>query len=370
MTRSASCGSAVVQEDIERLLARTSGLWEGLRGSHLFVTGGTGFFGRWLLEALVAADRAHGLDLRVTVLSRHPARFADKAPHLARSGIVTTIPGDVRNFVFPPGPVTHVIHAATEASASLDRDDSATMYDVCAKGTQRVLALAGENGASRFLLTSSGAVYGQLPDGMTRATERLRRCGEPPLSTSGYADGKREAERLCSEAGDGGMGITIARCFAFVGPYLPLDRHFAVGNFIRDAITGGPLDVRGDGTAVRSYLYAADLVEWLVTILLHGRPGRAYNVGSETGVTIGELARCVAMVAGGLQSTGSPTVQLAGMPTSGTAPDHYLPDCSRARDELGLRESTPLEEAIRRTIRHVLDKTASSDTATANGQGA
>jgi nucleoside-diphosphate-sugar epimerase len=159
----------------------------------------------------------------------------------------------------------------------------------------------------------------------------------------------------------GPMGVTIARCFAFVGPYLPLDAHFAIGNFIGDAIGGGPIAVRGDGTAVRSYLYAADLVEWLVTILLRGRSGQAYNVGSEEGVSIIELARRVAAVAGESSSNGPLAVEVAGAPTAGAAPDHYLPDCGRAREELGLRETTPLEEAIRRTIRFHVPARSRSD---------
>jgi len=344
-------GRSVSRDDIERLLTRTGALWEGLRGSRLLITGGSGFFGTWLLEALLAADCAHRLGLRVVVLSRNPARFAARAPHLASAENVTTIPGDVRSFAFPPGAITHVIHAATEASVALDRDDPATMFEVCSAGTKRTLAFAAEKGCDRFLLTSSGAVYGRLPAGLDRARETLRRCDEPSRTRLGYADGKRDAERLCAEAAAGGMEVTIARCFAFVGPHLPLDSHFAIGNFIRNAIDGGPISVRGDGTAVRSYLYAAELVEWLVTILLRGRSGQAYNVGSEDGVSIAELARRVATVAGESSNHGPVAVDVAGAPTAGTAPDRYLPDCGRAREELGLRETTSLEEAIRRTIR-------------------
>ena len=138
---------------------------------------------------------------------------------------------------------------------------------------------------------------------------------------------------------------TVARCFAFVGPYLPLDAHFAVGNFIRDGLRGGPIRISGDGTPYRSYLYAADLAVWLWTILLRGQPMRPYNVGSAAALTIADLAQQVADVFAPPVS-----VTVARSPVAGAAAQRYVPAVARVETELGLRLTVPLAEGIRRTV--------------------
>ena len=146
-------------------------------------------------------------------------------------------------------------------------------------------------------------------------------------------------------AGRDGIEATIARGFAFVGPLLPLDVHFAIGNFIRDGLRGGPIVVRGDGTPLRSYLYAADMAIWLWTILLRGQSCRPYNVGSEEAISIGALAQAVA---GSFQPR--PQVQISRSPAPGQPAEQYVPSSRRAADELNLRPTIGLQEAIRRTI--------------------
>jgi nucleoside-diphosphate-sugar epimerase len=349
--------TTIIATDVERLLARTPSLWEPLRGASLFISGGTGFFGIWLLEAVVAANREQSLGCRITVLSRDPARFAAKAPHLAADPALSFVEGDVRDFRFPAGPVTHVVHAATDASAALNATDPQAMFDVCVDGTRRMLALAKEKRSRRFLFTSSGAVYGRQPPELTHLPEDFHGGPDPLDVRSAYAEGKRAAELLCgmaarpSAAGGAGLHVSIARCFAFVGPHLPLDTHFAIGNFIRDCIAGGPIRIGGDGTPFRSYLYAADLAEWLYTVLLRGEAGRAYNVGSEEAISIRSLADRVANVAATVwPDRGRPEIVMAKQPQSGVQAERYVPSCGRARSELGLEPATSLDEAIRRTL--------------------
>jgi dTDP-glucose 4,6-dehydratase len=156
------------------------------------------------------------------------------------------------------------------------------------------------------------------------------------------------AELLCRlYAHEHGVEAAIARCFAFVGPYLPLDTHFAAGNFVRDRLRGDSIRIAGDGTPRRSYLYAADLAVWLWTILLRAPAGRAFNVGSEEDLSIEELARAAARAGGGAAGR----VEVAGSAVPGSLPERYVPSTRRIAAELGLEPSVTLADGLERTLR-------------------
>jgi dTDP-glucose 4,6-dehydratase len=337
----------IADEDLNHILDHTHHLWEEVRGQSIFVTGGTGFFGCWLLESLLWANDRLGLGARVTVLSRNPGSFAARAPHVGNHPAVRLIQGDVRAFESPPGQYPFVIHAATEASAKLNSEDPVLMFDTVVRGTLRTLDFARTHGTCKLLLTSSGAVYGRQPPDMPSMSEDYLGAPDPMDPNAAYAEGKRAAEALCRLYGHQfGLDVKIARCFAFVGPHLPLDAHYAIGNFIRDALQGSAIDVNGDGSPMRSYLYAADLAIWLWTILFRGQPHRPYNVGSDKSISIADLAALVSRVV-------NPSVKVitAHQADPSQPLQRYVPSVARARGELMLESWTTLEDSICRTAR-------------------
>jgi nucleoside-diphosphate-sugar epimerase len=331
--------------DLDFILGQTFSLWEEMRNQRIFLTGGTGFFGCWLVESFAHINHTLNLNAQATVLTRSPAAFATKCPHLAADPAITLLAGDVRNFDFPGGEFTFVVHAATEASAKQAVNEPLEMLTTIVAGTERTLQFAASHGTKKVLLTSSGAVYGPQPSDVTHVSESYYGGPDPLDPSSVYAEGKRVSEQMCAlYAQHTDMEIKIARCFAFVGPHLPLDAHFAIGNFIGDVLAGRPIRIGGDGTPRRSYLYAADLAVWLWTMLFRAPSLVPINVGSSNSVSIQDLADTVVATLNPLTP-----IHMAGQPKAGLAPSRYVPSTNRAKQLLGLSETVNLQESIRRT---------------------
>lgn len=298
----------------------------------IFLTGGTGFFGKSILSML---KRGFSPELTFTVLSRDPAKFLADHPEFSGLQTVEFIAGDVRDFSFPEQSFDCIFHAAAPAMVM----PPGVERDIIISGTRHVLDFAGRCGAKRILFVSSGAAYGPQPPDLERIPEDF-----PCRPVTEYGIAKYEAERMCL---DSGIESVIARCFAFTGPYLNRNIHFAIGNFIRDCLANQDIEIKGDGTPFRSYLYADDLVRWLFTILFEGQAGQAYNVGSDRAVSIRELAETVKRV---LRSDSNIIVR--GTPVPGQAPARYVPDITKIQRGLHVRIEAGLEDAIRKTVRN------------------
>jgi dTDP-glucose 4,6-dehydratase/UDP-glucose 4-epimerase len=193
------------------------------------------------------------------------------------------------------------------------------------------------------LFTSSGAVYGsQLCD---HIQETAKMHTDPLRAESGLALGKSVAEFLLSQAGtESGLEVVIARCFSFVGPGIPMNLHYAIGNFIKNTIEGKPIVIKGDGSAIRSYMFMGDLIWWLLKLLLDGKSGEAYNVGSNKPISILELAHRVSQ----LRNTSPEVVVLGQAEYTVGVPvrDIYVPSIDKASNLLNLDTTTELRKSL------------------------
>lgn len=327
------------------MLEHTSDIWHGFKNKSVFITGATGFFGKWLLESFIFINKKLQLNLSVCALSRDPERFLEEFAFYKHETTISFIKGNVQDFIFPEGKYHYIIHAATDADAKLNSDDPLAMLNTITEGTKRVLQFAVTQPVEAVLLTSSGAVYGQQPAEVTHVKEADCWTVDFNNPASAYAEGKRMAELYCSVYNKQyNLPVKIARCFAFVGPYLPLKKHFAIGNFILNGLNGEDISIKGDGRACRSYMYAADLTIWLLNILVSGKSNVPYNVGSDCSVDMKELASTVSMCYN--NKIGYKVLNQ----NLGSQMFNYIPDITKAKEELNLKSLTNLKEAITKTI--------------------
>jgi dTDP-glucose 4,6-dehydratase len=336
------------EEDLRRIVAESRADLSALRGGHIFLTGCTGFFGKWLIESLLRADGELGLGLRISVLSRRAADFYTKMPHLRRYGNLATVEKSVTELTDGDlsAPVTHIIHGANllyDGSPEWALKHMLTAVD----GTRRVLSAAEKQDGASVLLLSSGAVYASgLAGKVSPFREEADGAEDHPTEPAVYAASKYFTEMLCAAYGRAtGLRICTARCFTFFGPYMPLHARQALNSFFNDALRGRNITISGDGTAVRSYMYASDLVVRLLAILVRGRHGTPYNVGSDLPLFIRDLAKLVVKASGE-----DLAVDVQGDDVRGNAPSIYVPDTSRLRSELGVCGEADFEDALRRTF--------------------
>lgn len=307
------------------------------------MTGGTGFFGRALLRHWVARKEAGSFSEDVGILTRCPQVFLDSYPEFSKLSWLKLFKGDVLEYSTLPKniEIDRIIHAATESTNAAVLTPFKTYNDITI-GTNNILNFAVQNNVRRFLLTSSGAVYGPQPDSLDKIPEDYLGRADPLLPSSAYGLGKSAAEHLCCLYRDKyDLQTVIARCFAFVGPDLPLTAHYAMGNFINDALYGAEINVAGDGTPLRSYMNQADLARWLLCILDRGISGHAYNVGSDQAIAISDLAYLVRDVL-------SPHKEVVFKNTKSSfmGRNIYIPDTSKAQSDLDLNVNIPLTQSI------------------------
>ena len=332
--------------DLDLAIALTPSFWPRFDGARVLITGGTGFIGSWLLQCLQRANDLGRSHTSLVVLTRDADRARRRTPHMFERSDTVLLAGDVSDFSAPVGRLDLCIHAATDVGTVGAAPDYRQLFDTIVGGTRRVLDLAQASGVSRVLIASSGAVYGTQPPDLERVDERFTGAPDPVHVPSAYGNGKRAAEAFaCTVAAQSGMSVAMARIFALLGPGMPLDGPFAAGNFIRDVLAGRPMSIQGDGRPVRSYLYAADLVVWLLRILESGTSGQAYNVGSEDPISIRDLALEIARAA-----ATAPALDIVQNDVAKSLAPRYVPNTAKARQTLQLAQYTDLSAALLKTI--------------------
>lgn len=329
------------EEDLEAISDGVKSDFEKLRDKKIFITGATGFIGKNLVESLLWINEKNSLNIEILAISRDPEKFYRSYPHFRKHSQFKLYQRDVCDNLndLPIKKIDFVIHAATDVIQQLD---PIKILRACSDGTSNVLSFSGKLDCERFLLLSSGAVYGKSSDATIEFSESYIGGVDLASPKSAYALGKQLSEWLIQQMSSKGMRVKIARCFAFVGPYLPLDQHFAIGNFIEASLQDQNIEIRGDGTPLRTYLYTSDLCIWLLKILLSDNSSNVFNVGGDEVVSVGELANIVK------ETINSDVCVNIHQVANGTI-DAYVPNLNKIKKVLNLTPKVNLREAIRKT---------------------
>ena len=339
---------SLLTDDLRHVLEHSRSDFAALDGAHLFITGGTGFFGMWLLETLLFAREQMGLSLEVTLLTRNVQAFQKKAPHLARHSALKYLQGDIMDFPFPKrASYSHCIHMAapTLAASQVGAEGYFPILDVFYRGSKRMLEFVSDASIPRLLWVSSGAAYGSQPEHHTHLRETDPTWLDLSHFQSGLGEGKRLSEYLALTAGQAyRFSVVIARCFSFVGPYLPWTG-YAIASFLKDTLCGRPIVIRNRGSEVRSYLYASDLAIALWGLLVRGRAQETYNVGSEIRQTLLEVATLLAQ-------SQQPQLEVTclGQQTIHSIRPLYVPSTAKIQKELNISQHLMLPQALSRTL--------------------
>lgn len=314
--------------------------------AHLLVLGGSGFFGKSILDAYKRGVlNEFGID-SITILARAASDLRKNFPALL-SDRIALIDADLSLCDSLPH-ADIVIHAAATTDSARyisDPDGESKNILLCVNHFCRLALRYFRN--SKILFISSGAVYGNYSDSIEYVDEdypfNIDRQLEP--SKYAYTLAKRESELIVRQLGGLGFSVSIARCFAFVGKFLPRNQHFAVGNFIQDGLNQRPIQVKASCLVYRSYMHGDDLARWLISIAIAANSNSpVFNVGSDEAISIQDLGYKLSKYFGVEANIALITSKNV---------DRYVPSIHKAKSQLGLILSMNLDESIKATINSI-----------------
>ena len=335
-----------IRSDLAEIVEASAKDFAALENSPVVITGSSGFVGTWLTLSLLEARRQLGVSNEIVLVARNPASQVELLETAGYSSEFRTIAADVRSLdeISIPGEAWFM-HAATPARATLNNSNPLEMIDIVVGGQKNVLDIAVNRSSRGVLFMSSGAVYGRQPMDLAGFREDWTGAPDIGLPANAYHEAKRMAELMGNTVqASTELSFVSARLFAFLAPFLPLNEHFAAGNFLGDALGRRQIHIGSGGGSIRSYQYGTDMAIWLWALLARGKSGSAYNVGSDEEITIRDLAHKIHEL-----SASNSGVHIAGVDTAENV-SRYVPDISRCYSHLGLSNEIQLSDAILRTL--------------------
>ena len=292
--------SKTYKEDL-RHIADLDLPWEKLKDASVLLTGSTGMFGSLLIDVIMAKNEA-GLNCDVYGINRDLKKAEERFDRWLENERLHLIGHDVNEpFLMKDlDKIDYVLHMASNTHPVQYATDPIGTITTNIIGVQNMLELAVWHDASRFMFVSSNEIYGESRGDTELFDEDY--CGYVDCNTlrAGYPESKRCSEALCQAYKvQKGLDVVIARPTRSYGPTMQFSDTKAISQFIKKGLSGEDIVLKSAGTQLYSYTYAADAVSGLLTILLKGKDGEAYNIADEgSDLTLKDLAQMIADMSG------------------------------------------------------------------------
>ena len=334
------------QEDLLEISSHSNSL-SNFHDKSFLITGGTGFIGKWLVASLNSLNTHNDANISITILTRDKKSFIDKHNDIKNIKNLYFVESDVRNLdqlKYEGKEFDYIVIGANDATYDFSLH-AFNLTNTLINGTKKILDKFVSIKTQSILHLSSGAVYGDISDFQDGVEEWSHANFDINNIGSMYGLSKILVESVLNEFGkNNNIKIINARCFAFSGPYLPIDKHFAFGNFIKNALENKNIIISGDGSPVRSYLYPTDLVNFLFKLFRAKNDNIAVNVGSSEAITIKDLAYKIQDVLNVSKDVIIETCNVNHPEKS----NFYIPNVNKA-NKLGLIENISLKNSIIKT---------------------
>ena len=355
--------SDVVRADLEQILEAAEAEFAEIAGRRLLITGGAGFLGFYLVQAALAwNERCPTSDrIAVTVLDNYVRGVPEWLEQRVHTDGLRVLQHDIRQPLADDlGDFEYIVHAAGIASPIYYRQHPIETMDANVTGLRQLLDRVVESRAKGhealgFLFFSSSEIYGDpAPDAIpTPETYRGNVSCTGPRAC--YDESKRYGETLCVNfARQHGVPVAMARPFNNYGPGLKLTDRRVIPDLARDVLEGRDVTLLSDGAATRTFCYVADAVVGYYKVLVRGRPGEPYNIGTEAPeVSMAQLAETVVSLARELVGYPGSVVYGASADSEYLVdnPSRRCPRIDKARQDLGYEPAVALEDGLERALR-------------------
>lgn len=337
-----------ISQDIEKIIQKNILSKTFFKDKIILITGGTGFFGKWLLNFFITLNSKYSANIKIFVISRNPDQFLKDNNQDKFYDEINFIKSDLKTVNLKGKKFDYCFHmATTNAKETFQGESNLNKLDFLYASTNNLLTQLKYCNLEKILFTSSGVVYGPVTE-ISNFNEESLSAPSMMHESSGLAEGKRLAEYLVSYySKENKYKYSIARCFSFIGQHLPTDLHYAVGNFINDAKTKDEIIINGSGKDIRSYLYIGDAISWLISIFMNDNENSVFNVGSEKQISIYDLALLVKEIC---KSNAKIVVLNKEASKDNFHRKIYAPDIKKIKNKLNIHEYTSLSEGIHKMI--------------------